>query len=194
MATKSSRSRTRGNRQQRRADAAGTRRGRAAVRKLETARGKPYSPSYARRLERSFARGLTRSQARGHARAGEARLSTRTSALRDAARAEKTARAFALMREGKSESQAAKAAKISPELLRRERLELADNIKILQHADRLKEERGELNYQFYAELPRDRQISVADDNERLRQEWIENGGQPSRTNKDNPLLYAYHTV
>ena len=98
------------------------------------------------------------------------------------------------MREGKSESQAAKAAKISPELLRRERLELADNIKILQHADRLKEERGELNYQFYAELPRDRQISVADDNERLRQEWIENGGQPSRTNKDNPLLYAYHTV
>jgi hypothetical protein len=103
MATKSSRSRTRGNRQQRRADAAGTRRGRAAVRKLEAARGKP-------------------------------------------------------------------------------------------HADRLKEERGELNYQFYAELPRDRQIAVADDNERLRQEWIANGGKPIGTNKDNPLLYAYHAL
>jgi hypothetical protein len=183
----------RGNRQQRRAADAATRKPRAAVRKLEAARGKPYSPPYARRLERSFARGLTRSQARGHARAGEAPLSTRTSPLREAARAEKTARALALMQEGRPASQAAKAVRISPELLRRERRELAEDIKILRHADRLRDERDELHYQFYAELPRDRQLAVADDNERLRQERIANGGKPIGTNKDNPLLYAYHS-
>ncbi len=75
-----------------------------------------YRAEYARRIEKALAKGFTRSQARGHAKASEAPISTRRSPkpLEEA----RLQRALKELREKKSLSGAAKAARVSPERLR----------------------------------------------------------------------------
>jgi hypothetical protein len=75
-----------------------------------------YKAEYARRIQRALTQGYTRTQARGHARAGEAPISSRRSPkpLDDT----RLQRALKDLRQNKSLSGAAKAARISPERLR----------------------------------------------------------------------------
>jgi hypothetical protein len=75
-----------------------------------------YRAEYARRIEKALARGFTRSQARGHAKAGEAPISARKSSKPiEHARLQ---RALKELREKKSLTAAAKAARVAPERLR----------------------------------------------------------------------------
>jgi hypothetical protein len=80
------------------------------------AKPRDYKAEYARRIQKALEKGYTRTQARGHAKAGEAPVSTRRSpkALTDA----QLQRALKELRDKKSLSGAAKAARISPERLR----------------------------------------------------------------------------
>lgn len=75
-----------------------------------------YKEEYARRIQRATAQGYTRTQARGHAKAGEKPISNRRSLkpLDDA----RLQRALKDLRQNKSLSGAARAARISPERLR----------------------------------------------------------------------------
>jgi hypothetical protein len=75
-----------------------------------------YAAEYARRIQRALAQGFTRTQARGHAKAGEAAISNRRSPkpLDDT----RLQRALKELRQTKSLSGAAKAARMSPERLR----------------------------------------------------------------------------
>jgi hypothetical protein len=75
-----------------------------------------YAAEYARRIEKDLAKGFTRTQARGHPRANEALISARKSLkpLEDV----RLQRALKELREKKSLTAAAKAARVSPERLR----------------------------------------------------------------------------
>ena len=77
-------------------------------------RQRDYKAEYQRRIANAEKRGLSRSQARGHARAGEATLKPKPSAI-DA----KLIDALAAFEQDNSITDAAKAAGISPERLRR---------------------------------------------------------------------------
>jgi hypothetical protein len=75
-----------------------------------------YTAEYARRIQRALAQGYTRTQARGHAKASEAPISNRRSPKPlDEVRLQ---RALKDLRSKGSLSEAAKAARISPERLR----------------------------------------------------------------------------
>jgi len=75
-----------------------------------------YVAEYARRIEKALAKGFTRSQARGHAKASEVPISARKSPkpLED----RRLQRALKELRQKKSLTAAAKAARVSPERLR----------------------------------------------------------------------------
>jgi hypothetical protein len=77
-----------------------------------------YADEYARRIKNALARGFTRSQARGHARANEAPIATQIG--RKPLDDTRLQRALKELREKKSLTAAAKAARVSPERLRAE--------------------------------------------------------------------------
>jgi hypothetical protein len=80
-------------------------------------RKRDYAAEYARRISRAATKGLSRSQARGHPKPGEASVSIRKvpKPIAD----DRLQRALRTLRQEKSLSAAAKAARLSPERLRR---------------------------------------------------------------------------
>ncbi len=74
-----------------------------------------YKTEYARRIARGLAKGLTRSQARGHAKATEAPVRAAAKPISD----ERLQLALRVLRQERSFAAAARAAKISPERLRK---------------------------------------------------------------------------
>jgi hypothetical protein len=77
-------------------------------------RPRNYAAEYARRISRAAAKGLSRSQARGHPKPGEASRKAPKPIADD-----RLQRALQTLRQEKSLSAAAKAARVSPERLRR---------------------------------------------------------------------------
>jgi hypothetical protein len=75
-----------------------------------------YAAEYARRIARAVARGLSRSQARGHPRPRETAVSSKR--LPKSIADDRLQLAFKVLRQEKSLTAAARAAKISPERLR----------------------------------------------------------------------------
>jgi hypothetical protein len=84
-----------------------------------TPKPRNYAAEYARRIANAIARGLSRTQARGHARAAETPSRGPPRPIED----DRLQLALRLLRKEKNFSEAARAAKISPERLRKQTIE-----------------------------------------------------------------------
>jgi hypothetical protein len=80
-------------------------------------KARDYRAEYERRVSRALSKGLSRNQARGHPKPGEAPVSTRKTPKPIAD--DRLQRALQVLRQEKSLRAAAKAARVSPERLRR---------------------------------------------------------------------------